>query len=338
MEQKPTIAITCISTLFKILETNGVDTEKFLSQSGLDPSIRKLPESRLTWETVQMLTQRAVQITGDENFGLHQGEAMIGFSNILGHILINCQTVGEAVEKFVKYHKMCDEGSRVSIEMEGKYLLYKYELYNEILSKDRQLSDHYIACSYSVPKHLTGRKFDLIEVRFKHEAPADISEYQRIFNCKIIFESSMNALLCDSKIVNIPISEPNKELLSIFEKYAEEVLSNQEKMTPYSKKVGSLITKMLGDTILQIDMVANKLAISKRKLQLKLQEEGTTYSKILDQIRRDTAIYYLKNKDISIAEISYLLGFSEPSVFHRTFKKWTNHPPGRFRASQIETI
>jgi hypothetical protein len=89
LEHKPTTTITHISSMFTILESNGIDTEKFLVQAGIDPSIIESPENRLTWETVQMLTHRAVQITGDQYFGLHQGEAVVGFSNILGHLLVS---------------------------------------------------------------------------------------------------------------------------------------------------------------------------------------------------------------------------------------------------------
>jgi len=337
LEHKPTTTVTHISSLFTILESHGIDSEEFLVQAGVDPLILKSPENRLTWETVQMLTHRAVQITGDQYFGLHQGETVVGFSNILGHLLVNCRTVGEAMEKILKFHKILYEGCDTIVEMEGESMIVEYAFHDESLSNDIQLSDYSLSCIYSMTKQLTGIPVDLIEVRFRHEAPADISEYQRVFNCKLEFGSAVNAIVSDPDILNIPIREPNKQLFSVFEKYAEEMLSKQTEKATYTQKVGSLIARMLGDKIPQIDMIAKKLAISTRSLQIKLQEEGTTYSEILVQIRKDTAIYYLKNKDISITEISYLLGFSEPSVFHRTFKKWTNLPPRQFRMSQAAT-
>jgi AraC-like DNA-binding protein len=334
LDRKPTTSITHISSLFTILESQGIDVKAFLVDAGVDPSILKSPENRLTWEMVQMLTHRAVQITGDAYFGLHQGEEMVGFSNILGHILVNCQTLGEALEKLLKFHKILYEGCDIIVGMEGEYLVTEYAFHEQKFNNDKQLADYWMSCSYSYAKQLTGKQIDLIEVRFKHDAPTDISEYNRIFNCKLEFGSSMNALVGDSEISNIPIREPNKKLLSVFEKYAKEVLSKQTEKSTYTKKVGSWITKMLGEKVPQINMIASKLSISTRSLQIKLKKEGTTYSEILDQIRKETASYYLKSENISIAEISYLLGFSEPSVFHRTFKRWTNHSPGEYRKTQ----
>jgi AraC-like DNA-binding protein len=241
------------------------------------------------------------------------------------------------MEKILKFHQILYEGCDILLEMEGESMIFEYAFHDINLSNDIQLADYSLSCSYSITKQLTGIPIDLIEVRFRHEAPADISEYQRVFNCKLTFGSTMNAIVSDADIVNIPIREPNKQLFAVFEKYAETVLSKQAGNATYTQKVGSLISKMMGENVPQIDMVAKQLAISTRNLQIKLQEEGTTYSEILDQIRKDTAIYYLKNEDVSITEISYLLGFSEPSVFHRSFKKWTNLPPRQFQMSQIAT-
>jgi len=336
MEQLPTTSVAHISSFFTVLEKNGIDKESFLAEAGLDPSICTLPDTRLTWETFQMLLQKAVAKTGDEHFGLHQGEAMAGLSNILWHIQMSCPTLGEAFEKFQKYQKILVDGCEIIPKMEGSFLVFEYTYYTDHLTRDTQISDYCLSYSHSYTKLLTGRPIDFTEVRFRHEAPADIFEYERIFNCPLVFGSTMNALVCDPEIINIPIHEPNQKLLALFEKYAEEVLANQTDQETYSHKVSHLISKNLGEKIPQIDMIAKKLAISTRNLQVKLQEEDTTYSEILDQIRKDTAIYYLKNKNISITEISYLLGFSEPSVFHRSFKKWTNLPPGQFRMSHIK--
>ncbi len=73
------------------------------------------------------------------------------------------------------------------------------------------------------------------------------------------------------------------------------------------------------------------MAMSPRNLQLKLRQEGTSYRETLDRVRKDMAVGHLKNRHVTVAEVAYLLGFSEPSVFHRTFKRWTGATPRDFR-------
>jgi AraC-like DNA-binding protein len=101
----------------------------------------------------------------------------------------------------------------------------------------------------------------------------------------------------------------------------------------YAKRVGEECARMLHGEVPNIEAVARKLAMSPRNLQLKLREEGTSYRETLDRVRMDMALGHLKNRHVTVAEVAYLLGFSEPSVFHRSFKRWTGTTPRDFRQS-----
>jgi AraC-like DNA-binding protein len=74
-----------------------------------------------------------------------------------------------------------------------------------------------------------------------------------------------------------------------------------------------------------------RLKMSVRTLNRLLAGEGTSFRELLDARRRDLATRYLAGNDVSIAEVAFLLGFSELSSFHRAFKRWTGETPGEFR-------
>jgi AraC-like DNA-binding protein len=80
-----------------------------------------------------------------------------------------------------------------------------------------------------------------------------------------------------------------------------------------------------------IEHLAPRLGVSVRSLQRRLREAGTSYKQVLDQVRHDLALRYLTAGELSIGEVAFLLGFSEPSAFHRAFKRWTGSTPGEFR-------
>ncbi len=82
------------------------------------------------------------------------------------------------------------------------------------------------------------------------------------------------------------------------------------------------------------EMVADSLYMSVRNLQRKLQVEGNSYKQILDDVRQQLAEQYLKEKQRSIGEITYMLGFTEPSNFTRAFKRWTGLSPQVYQKSQ----
>jgi len=336
MKSMLTMSVTKISAFLNGFEADGINKEKTLKLACIDPSILKSPDNRLTSNEVNRLIQEAVRLTNNENIGLCQGELLSkGFSNILGYILMNCRTLGEAAEKYCKYEKIVDETAITDVKREGGFAILSNVTIDNVLAGNRQFSDFKISGILSYIKLLTGKRIVLNEVYFTHHKPKDISEYQRIFKCPIFFEKSMNALVFDCRLLNLPIIEPNKELLLLFERNAQETLNAFESNETYSKKVRGVILKEMKGDISSIDTVAKRLAMSVRNLQIYLKREGASYTKLLNEIRKDMAVNYLKDKSVSVDEIAYILGFSETSVFHRAFKRWTGFTPGEFRTGDI---
>ena len=128
-------------------------------------------------------------------------------------------------------------------------------------------------------------------------------------------------------------SSNNPRLLQLFDKHAQAYLNNQSSGDSYTAKVNRLLLRQLKSESPGIEVVADHLSMSVRSLQMKLKEEGTSYQKLLNAVRKNLAIAYLRERKISKGEIAYLLGFSEISVFSRTFKKWTGKSPTEYQAA-----
>ena len=83
-----------------------------------------------------------------------------------------------------------------------------------------------------------------------------------------------------------------------------------------------------------LEDIAGKPAVSTRKLQAVLKEERTCFRKILNDIRRELALRYLRDPETSICDIAFLLGFSEQSAFNHAFRRWTGVTPRTYRKEQ----
>ena len=83
-----------------------------------------------------------------------------------------------------------------------------------------------------------------------------------------------------------------------------------------------------------MEAIAKRLACSPRTFQRKLKQAGTSYTCLLDEMRQQLSVHYLREAPIAVSEIAFLLGFSESSAFHRAFKRWTGISPGEFRLAQ----
>lgn len=127
---------------------------------------------------------------------------------------------------------------------------------------------------------------------------------------------------------------PNQaKLLQLYDKHAANMLREIPRSDSYTARVQRILLQTLRQSPPDIDTVAYQLHMSVRSLQIKLKNEGTSYQQILNALRKRLAIAYLKEPRVSKGEIAQVLGFSEISVFSRTFKKWTGKSPSEYQAA-----
>ena len=118
-----------------------------------------------------------------------------------------------------------------------------------------------------------------------------------------------------------------------FEPELRKRLSDLHEEESFTVRVNSSLLELLPSGQATMDAVAKKLAVSKRTLQRRLSEEETTFHDELNRTRERLARHYLSRSDLSGSQISYLLGFEEPSSFFRAFQSWTGQTPKQMRIS-----
>ncbi|MFO0658260.1 MAG: helix-turn-helix transcriptional regulator [Polyangiaceae bacterium] len=127
-------------------------------------------------------------------------------------------------------------------------------------------------------------------------------------------------------------------LSRVIERHAEALLlSLPELSSGVADRVRQALANGLSDGGVTLAEVAKRLKMSERSLQRKLASEGVSFDALLDEIRRDLALRYLSDRNIAIAEVAFLLGYSEPSPFHRAFKRWTGTTPSEARRARAVT-
>lgn len=331
MNYSPGTTISKVAFLLNKLDQKGIDTNQFLLDLNIEPSLFESPDNSISLKELQAIMIRAAELTGDYHFGLNHGCDVGFFPNILAHILVNCPSIGVAITKFMHYHSLTDPGNSLKLsETNGKSMLI-YSACDDELDQDRHLTAYRIASMKHYIDFLSVEKVSVCEVLIRHEPPENHKHYNTIFGAPVSFKSKCNALIYASGISKIAVRAPNSELLSFFEEHAKKMLTELHDVTPYSLKVAGRITDSLSGGVPPISHLASELGVSVRKLQQNLKNEGTSYTGIIEKIRKKLAESYLKENNIPFSEISYLIGFSEPSVFFRTFKKWNGMTPGEYR-------
>jgi len=177
---------------------------------------------------------------------------------------------------------------------------------------------------------LNDLNYSPLQVNFTHGPPADIKHYQDFFNCPVKFNAEYNGLLLAPDLLESPLRRFDKELNSLLIERAESLLARQTSRSPI-EVIKDYVIKTLPDHVPDIDEIALYLNLSVRSTQRKLQEYGTSYSQLLDVIRKELALTYLRQTSNSVLYVSERLGFSEQSAFQRAFKRWTGLTPRGYR-------
>jgi AraC-like DNA-binding protein len=329
----PSISLDVPRLLLKYAADQGIETSNVYELAGLSATHPQQSGGRMSFARFADLWEAVVQRSADPYFGLHFGEKVLGFAG--GHILLavmmNCGTLGEALERFCRYHHLLADFTRPSLVDDGDQLIFTWKQEAVI---GQNYEDTILSMLSAVLKRLTDNRLQPVEVCFAHQAPVETTEYERIFGIRPRFDQPTNRLALERGTHATPIFLANPALLMTLEQYAQQLLGHHTPSDSWRNHTSTMIRQFLlrGEKPRLRD-VAHALAISPRQLQNKLQAEGDSYQGVLDSVRKQMAIDCLNRGDMTVCEIAFLVGFSEQSGFNHSFKRWVGMTPGEYTAS-----
>jgi len=332
------VSASVLSQLFSYLTSLNVDIDTFLRSLNIDPETVKSSDAYIPNETYLLVQDGAAEYIHDPYLGLHMGEfAEAGSWSILGYMMMNCKTLGEAFEKSARYHRIIGNLIKGNAHLKFNKIKVILETPPHAPKMSRHCYESTISSTVHLMRTLTGTDINPLEVTFIYPEPDLRSEYERIFQCPILFGHKKNSFTIDISVIFKPILYANSDMLAYFENYAQEFLAEMDRQNEYARQVTKIILSKLDDEKLSIKKVAREMSVSVRTLQNRLKEEGVAFSELLMDTRQKLAKQYLL-EDYSVEQITYLLGFSEPSVFRKAFKKWSGVTPRQYRESSYSTL
>jgi AraC-like DNA-binding protein len=170
-------------------------------------------------------------------------------------------------------------------------------------------------------------------VSFRHQ-PDDIEHVERVLGCSVRAGQSWAGLALAREAWELPLRRRDSILRGVLERQADEMMAHQPVSNDTSRDVRRVLASRIADGDTRIQSVARALTTSSRSLQRRLAAAGLSYNQLLDHVRKEAAERYLGDSPLSITEIAYLLGYSEPAAFNRAFKRWYGDTPQSFRQRQ----
>jgi AraC-like DNA-binding protein len=334
MSTRFTIQAKAVGKIAKAAVARGVNVETLYTAVKLDASVLQDPDSRIAFAQLVALYEKAAELTGDENFGLHIGESVdLSAFDVVGYCALNSSTLGAAFNRVTRYHWIWTDGALFTLETAGETSAVVYSYVDTSITDHRHDSEMTLSTVTTLCRNVATPDFAPTVVEFQHEAPADISEHGRVFKCRVKFGASQNRLFFPTSFLSMPIARADASLCAVLDRHAEELLAKFPPRDSLIDQVRNVIAVEFRGGEPSLERIADHLGLTPRTLQRKLQEHGTSYNDVLDQMRRQLAMRYLREPQMAICEVAYLLGFSESSSFHRAFKRWTGLTPKEFRSN-----
>lgn len=282
--------------------------------------------------------ERATEVTGDPFFGLHAGENMnLAAAGLIAQLTQTSATVKQALELCCEFANLgCSALPMQLIEEQDRYKVTLTP--TELWKKQSDVSVQHTAAgviAFTIREFhsLTRMRHNPIAIRLTWSAPADSSEYLRVFGCPTHFNKPEIAVLLRKEHVEDSVITADYDLLRILVTYAEEKSAKIKQEQGFSALVKQSVIRLVKPEFPTIEHVAGHLNLSPRTLQRRLKDEGCTYKQLIDELKKEFALSYLKRPDLSIADIAYLLHYADTSAFVRSFKRWTGSTPNKYRES-----
>lgn len=321
---------TATNILWKLIEANGHDPEAMYRDVGIDPDLLNKPGARFPYALIHRVWAKATEIIDDPCFSLKAHQFWHpSYIHALGYAWLASHTLREAVSRFVRYIRVVSEKPFLKLkeDPDGFTLIFGFELLDMRIPTQIDMG---MALAIHMCRLNYGEDLTPIYVDIVHPEPPCAEEYYALYKSPIRFSAERDSMTFSFADFDKYLIGANPQLARLNDQVMIEYLAKLDRDNIIDRAT-TVIIDMLPSGGLAGDKVAEQLNMSVRSLQRRLKEAGTTFHRLLDGVRNDLASTYVRDPDIELVEVAFLLGFSDQSAFSRAFKRWTGRPPSEVR-------
>ncbi len=308
------------------LQDLGFDLDRLLAAAGLRRSDVADPDAYLSPAACATVFARAQEERRIQNLALHlAARTPIGANPLLDYLIVCSDSVGQGIERLSRYLRLVNSGVRIGVHDEGDPV--------RVVVEARSPFETELSVSLSVLRFRQEAEppFAAAYASFGHE-PDDADEYARRLGCPVRTRAPWSGWALSKAALGRPLRRRDPALRKWLDRQAAGLLARLPATGTVQDDVTRALSTQMTAGEVELDAVARRLATTPRTLQRRLARAGTSFESLRDGARREAAVLYLADTALSIGEIGYLLGYSEPAAFHRAFKRWHGTTPQAFRA------
>lgn len=328
------VSIPSVKQYLQRAQELQLEVDEVLTTLSITPELLNDNGGFISGGQFQSLIAHLLDVSNDDLFGLHTAKFVQPYSySVLGYITMNCETLGQAIEKIQPYEKLVgDMGTTELTHCEQTFKVSWHCQYPNPRVR-RHMTDNCLASWFTFARYLTNSELGpkaILLTRAQPNAQQD-KEYRALFACPVYYQQSEDAIVFDANLLALPLDKGDQQLLPILESHAETIVTQLSEQSNIVAEVCSLIAKQLAMGKFKQADIAEAMGLGYKTLQRRLKDQQTSFQTLLDQTRLHLAEQGLKQPKPDIDALSIQLGFTETRSFFRWFKKLTTLTPGEYK-------
>lgn len=338
----PTASARAARDVVRYAVARGASEGDLLDAAGISPEALRDPDGRVQGDAHGRLWEAAAEAVGDPDLGLHLGARYRHDAlSIVGHVMLSARTLGEALDALAEYSTLFAEGVRTRLDRGGggRPAALEFATVDAGTSYLVGASRHPIECLMTsvaaVAEVLTGSPLPVLAVAFVHaRPPSGSAAHEAAFGVAPTFGAPVARLAFEASSLRWPGTAASPRLFATLTHGADLLLGDLEaaRGDGLRPRVAEAVAGHFRGRVPSLSDVAADLAMGERTLQRGLKAEGTSFQRVVGDVRLALARHHLDRPHATIQEVAFLLGYAEPSAFHRAFKRWTGRTPQAYRS------
>ncbi len=311
------------------------DAAPLLRACGIDPAAMLHGGAAISYRQTAMLLERAAQLLDCPDFGLRlaarQGGAWL--HGALGAAMRNSRSLGDAL-RYVQDHVYAHSlAARIHTSPFGEdgSILSAHDILVDQLPIRSQAIEQILLLGHLNAMEITGGRARVRKVLFRHQPLSPLKTYRRHFGCEVRFGQQVDGVVFSAQDLACPIPDPDDQIYAKATSFID--CSFPQHAPPVHAQVRGIILQHFGTEDCNNERVAEALNLHPRTLHRRLREEGKSFRQIKDEVRREVALYYLRQTDLDLTRIAEKLGYAEHSVLTRSCIRWFAQAPRNLRSA-----
>jgi AraC-like DNA-binding protein len=318
----------------RLLELHGLDAVGIAQHAGFDLVAIAAPGERIEIDKIDAMLRVAIPLIGNPTFGLHAARCWHPSElGVLGYAWLSSSTLRTGLERAARYSRLVGERGATEVEDTRQGLKVRFGANRgnpAVVPVAAVVVDIAMAVLLDLCRMNAGATLRPVAAGLRRRKPELGDAYERFFGCPVQFGADENTFVLSAKDADRPLPSANRQLAAVFDKLLTDELARLDKSDVVSRCRAAVLGHLPSGEGTAED-TAKQLHMSPRTLQRKLAEANTTYLQLVDDTRKDLALRYIEDPRRSVTDITFSLGFSQPSAFTRAFKRWTGLSPSDYR-------